>query len=344
MFGDEKSPWPKDRPIKLEGVLAGIDEANRREAEANIELEYDWGGDGGDLSKQVRTHVEAALVPTDAPYPPPLDELLRLGDARERPVSAELVEALGFTQAHVPDLVRMTRDRALNTAMSDTDEVWAPIHALDALKQFDVTEHISELIPLFDVDVDWFDVALPAVLRNTGEQGLHLLGDYVRDRERWIWGRASAAETMTKLAEQRPELRDLAVQLLSDELAHADANDPIVNGSITGNLLDLKAVEALPIIRQAFEQDAVDETIVGDWGEVLVELGQTPDPADQLVAHSQARWDAVRATRMLPFLAAPSPSKAAPRPAAKKSSHSTQKSKRKMTSNSRKTNRQKKRK
>src|SRR4051794_8802263 len=45
------------------------------------ELEYDWGGDGSDLHKPVRAHVEAALVASDATYPPPLDQLLTLGNA-----------------------------------------------------------------------------------------------------------------------------------------------------------------------------------------------------------------------------------------------------------------------
>lgn len=339
---DEKRVWPWDKPITLRDVLARIDEANRREAEAEMDLDYDWGGDGRDLYKPVRAHVEAALVPTDAPYPPPLDELLRVGDASEYMASAARIEALGLTQAHVPDLVRMTRDRALNTAMSDTDEVWAPIHALHALKQFDVTEHVAELLPLFDVDTDWFGSALPHVLQNTGAPGLELLGDYVRDRKRWIWGRAGAAETVPKIVAQQPELRERAVQILSDELAHSEANAPEMNGSLLGDLLELKAVEALPIIRRAFEQDLVDEMIAGDWTSVLVEFGQTPDPDDPLVARSKARWDATQASIFPSLLANPTLMGAAPRPATKTSSRSTQKTKRKMAGASRKTNRQKK--
>ncbi len=80
---DKKSVWLWDKPITIRDVLARIDEANRREAEAEMELDYDWGGDGSNLYEPVRAHVEAALVPTDAPYPPPLDELLRVGDASE---------------------------------------------------------------------------------------------------------------------------------------------------------------------------------------------------------------------------------------------------------------------
>jgi hypothetical protein len=341
---DEKSVDPWAEPISTEEVLARIDEANRREAKADMDLDYGWGGDGSDLHEPVRAHVEAALVPTDAPYPPPLDELLRLGDPRKGEDLDARIAALGLTEAHVPDLVRMARDRALNTAMSETDEVWAPIHALEALKQLDVSEVAADLVPLFDVDTDWIGSDLPEVLRNTGARGLELVGDYVRDRERWIYGRAVATEALTKIVEQQPELRERAVQILSEELAQAEANDPTVNGTLLSELLTLEAVEALPVIRQAFEQDAVDEMVAGDWSTALVELGQTPDPADPLVARSQARWKEVQARMFPPFLAEPLLPRAAPRPAVKKSSRSTPKTKRKMADASRKANRKKKRK
>ncbi len=155
---------------------------------------------------------------------------------------------------------------------------------------------------------------------------------------------AAATEAVTKIVEQQPELRERAVQILSEELAHAEANDPADNGSLLSALLTLKAVEALPVIRQAFEKDAVDEMVAGDWSAVLVGLGQTPDPADPLVARSQARWNVAQAALFPPFLAELALPRAAPRPAAKKSSRSTQKTKRKMASASRKANRKKKRK
>src|SRR5215207_4727106 len=109
--------------------------------------EYDWGGDGSDLHKPVRTHVEAALVPTDDAYPSPLDQLLTLGNALEIADINERIAQIGFSQEHVPDLVRMTRDRALNTVQSEADAGWAPIHALTALASLDVSAHVAELLP-----------------------------------------------------------------------------------------------------------------------------------------------------------------------------------------------------
>jgi hypothetical protein len=322
-------------------IIAGDEKKERSMTEPpDTDLEYDWGGDGSDLNVPVRAHVEAALVPTAAPYPPPLDQLLQLGEIYEDPDGDARVAALGLTQEHVPDLVRMARDRALNTAPSDSDEVWAPIHALRALENLDISAVVGDLIPLFDVDSEWFGEGLIDVLGKAGPSALEPLGRYVQDRTRWISGRNYALETLGNLAERNPELRDRAVQVLRDTLDHAADNDPGTNGFVIGELIDLDAVEALPSIRHAFEQDRVDETVAGDWGEVLAELGQEPDPADDLVERSRQRREERRAAmfggaRLMP------PSAAAPT-APKKSKANKQKAQRKQSKASRKANKRKK--
>lgn len=317
--------------------------------------DYDWGGDGSDLHDTIRVHVEAALVPTDLPYPPPVEDLLHLGDARTPIDWGATIQELGITQQHVPDLVRMTRDRALNTAMSDTDEVWAPIHALYALEHFDISAVVADLVPLFDVDLDWFGTHLPDVLKHAGAAAFEPLATYIQDSTRWIYGRASAGEAIQKLGKQ-PELREQAIQILADVLAQGSRNDPTLNGFLLGDLLELEAVEALPSIRQAFEQDAVDETITADWQMVLQELGLEVDPEDALVRRSRALWESKRwlpppfgrpLPRLEPGLLPDALSQLLPatRPAmSKPSSRATPKTKRKMASATKKANRKKKRK
>jgi hypothetical protein len=309
------------------------------------ELEYDWGDDGSDLNKTVRAHVEAALAPTAGVYSPPLDQLLRLGDPRERVDIDARIAKIGFTQEHVPELVRMTRDRALNTAMSDSDEVWAPIHALSALEHLELGEHAADLIPLFDVDSEWFGEQLPLVLKNAGASALEPLQAYVQDTSRWIYGRAYAISAVEELAKAHPDVRDQAVQFLSDTLTHAGENDPYINADLVSTLVQLHAVEALPIIRQAFEQEVVDESIMGDWTEVLKALGQEVDQDDPLVQRSRQRWNKSRADQratLPPSLRGPDSSFA---PAARsQSSAAKRKNKRKQAAASRKANKKKKRK
>jgi hypothetical protein len=305
--------------------------------------EYDWGGDGSDLHEPVRAHVEAALVPSSQPYPAPLDQLLRLGDPQEGADIPERIAALGLMQAHLADLVRMARDRALNTAQGDTDEVWAPAHALTALETLDTREAISDLIPLFDVDDEWTREQLIDLLAAVGESALEPLERYIRDHTRWVFGRLAAIETLGDLVKLHPELRGQALPILIAALERATDNDEDVNGFLLARLLDLDAVEALPTIRQAFEADAVDETIAGDWGQVQEALGQVPDPDDPLRARSHASALARRAS-MFSFSRPEEPQSqavAVPSAKPKKTVASKQKNKRKMSKASRKTNKKK---
>jgi hypothetical protein len=259
------------------------------------ELDFDWGGDGSDLHKPVRAHVEAALVPTDDAYLAPLDQLLTIGNPLEVDDADQRIAQLGFSQEHVPDLVRMARDRALNTGPGDSNAIWAPIHALTALASLDASAYAAELVPLFDVDSEWFGEDLPDLLGKVGQPALEPLRQYIQDTTRWQYGRWNAGTAVEQVAQQHPELRDQAVEILSDVLVHAVDNDPETNGFILGDLLQLNAVEALPIIRSAFEQDLIDESIAGDWGEVLKALGQKVDQNDSVYLQTHARKNAKKA-------------------------------------------------
>jgi hypothetical protein len=261
----------------------------------SAELEYDWGGDGSDLHRPVRTHVEAALVPTDGVYPPPVNQLLTLGSALENDDINKRIAQLDFSQAHVPDLVRMARDRALNTTESESDAVWAPIHALTVLASLDVSAYVAELVPLFDVDSEWFGEELPDMLGKAGQPALEPLRQYIQDNTRWQYGRWNAGTAVEQVGTQHPELRDQAIQILSEVLEHAADNDPETNGFFMADLIHLNAVEALPVIRSAFEQERVDESIAGDWGEVLKALGQKVDQNDPLFLRTHQRRNAKKA-------------------------------------------------
>ena len=140
-----------------------------------------------------------------------------------------------------------------------------------------------------------------------------------------------------------PELRDRAVQILTDALARPSENDPGVNADFVHELVKLKAVEALPIMRQAFEQDLVDETVMGGWGEVLKELGQEVDSSDPLVQQSQERWEARQAAFRASFAASARQqhaTSAAPEKR-KQSTAKKKKNKRKQSAASRKANKRK---
>ncbi len=261
-------------------------------------MAHDWGGDGTDLSRPVRAHVLAALRPHTAPYPPPVDALRALGDPRNAGVM-ERRQALGLAQEHLPDLLRMARDRGLYTADGDTDEVWAPLHAFHALGDLDVSAVVPELIPLFDLEDDWFSTELPKLLGKVGAPALDPLRAYLADHTRWGYGHWHASDALEQITKQHPELREQVVAALGDLLRDAEHyHEAAVTGAMD-SLVELEAVEALPLIRRAFELGRIDEMMRGPWGDVLDDLGIEPEENDPLLAESRRRFEE-RQERFLP--------------------------------------------
>jgi hypothetical protein len=196
------------------------------------------------------------------------------------------------------------------------------------------------LVPLFDVESDWFGEELPPVLGKAGQPALEPLRQYVHDPTRWQYGRANAGTAIEQIGKQHPELRDQAVQILSDALERAAENNPEVNGFFLADLIQLNAIEALPVIRQAFEQDAIDESIAGDWGEVLKALGQKVDHSDPLYQRSHQRRNAkkIEMRAMLPSALRENDTDFGPAPSHRKSAASKHKNKRKAAAAARKAN------
>jgi hypothetical protein len=253
-------------------------------------FERDWGGDGTDLSRPVRAHVLAALRPNTAPYTPPVNALIRLGEPR-KPGVAQRRQALGLQQEHLPELLRMARDRDLYTANGDTDQVWAPLHAFYALKDLDVDAVIPELLPLFDLNDDWLDAEMPEFLGKIGTPALEPIRAYLADHTRWAYSHAEACHTLGEIAKQHPDLREPVVTMLSDVLRDAEHYHEVVNTAAMDELVEMEADEALPLIRRAFELNRIDEMMRGGWGDVLNDLGIEPEEGDPLVEETQRRFE-----------------------------------------------------
>ena len=79
--------------------------------------------------------------------------------------------------------------------------------------------------------------------------------------------------------------------ILSDLLRDAEHYHEIVNTAAMDTLVELEAVEALPLIRRAFELGQIDEMVRGGWGDVLEELGIEPEEGDPLVDESRRRFE-----------------------------------------------------
>jgi hypothetical protein len=214
----------------------------------------------------------------DLDYPPPLDELLTMGRASTAVETFEYVELLGLTDAHVPELIRMATDPALNECGSDTDEVWAPLHAWRALAELRAETAVEPLLHLLHryPHDDWVASDLPRALARIGTAAYEPLLRYLDDPERDVRARLHAGTALVGLAQAHPELRAGAVEKLAACLADPRSTDPLDNGMWVALLLDLDGVEALPVLERAFAEDRVGIWVAGDWEDVQVELGVLP--------------------------------------------------------------------
>jgi hypothetical protein len=105
--------------------------------------------------------------------------------------------------------------------------------------------------------------------------------------------RISAAIALKEIGERHPELRDRCVEVLTRQLQGWAKQSEGLNGFLVDALVELRAVEAAPLMQAAFEAGLADPSIRGDWEDVQVDLGMleerlTPLPPPPWKARLQA--------------------------------------------------------
>ncbi|HEX8673107.1 MAG TPA: hypothetical protein VF710_14525 [Longimicrobium sp.] len=207
------------------------------------------------------------------PYTAPVDQLLSLGSPGEiwNPWADYL--ALGFTDEHVPELIRMASDPALNESEGSVD-VWAPLHAWRTLGQLRAEAAAQPLVNLLaTVDDDWVQDDLPQALGMIGGAAIAGVRELLANDAADLTRRISAMAALSAVARHHPELRDEAVGVLTAQLALWPDQDPDLNATLISALAKLQAVESALVIEAAFEGGAVTEYICGDWEDAQVRLG-----------------------------------------------------------------------
>ncbi len=184
--------------------------------------------------------------------------------------------ALGFSHEHIPDLIRMATDPYL-IIEAEEPQFWAPIHAWRALAQLEAKQAIERLVGNFNffeaADSDWLNDDLPRALVKLGADCIPALAMYLIDTRHELISRMSVGETLKDIAVQFPDVREQVKGILLSALELYEKNDEELNGSLLSDLLDLKAVEAMPVIRRAFSANAIDITIAGDLEDAEIEFG-----------------------------------------------------------------------
>jgi len=207
-------------------------------------------------------------------YSSPVSQLLTFGDCRGFREWPNYLD-LGLGPEHADELIEMATDEELNWADPDDLGVWAPVHAWRALGQLRATAAIEPLLHLLHEleDNDWASDELPVVYGMIGWEAIPALSRYLEDERFGLYPHIAAAGGLEQIGLTDPSARAECVEVLSRSLERFGENDPSLNGFLVGYLVDLRAVEAAPLMERAFAGGHVDVMVVGDWEDVQVELG-----------------------------------------------------------------------
>lgn len=209
-------------------------------------------------------------------YEPPVDLLLACGEKDARSDKWPDYLELGFTTEHISDLIRMATDKKLFWADSESMEVWAPLHAWRVLGQLKAEAAIEPLLQLFEWDDDWVSDELPHVFAMIGPAAIPALSTYLEKKHKPAddpFPRIFAIDSLVKIAEEYPETQQECVMIFSNQLEAYASQDETLNAFLISALVDLKALDTLPLIEKAFDARCVDVMVIGDWEDIQVELG-----------------------------------------------------------------------
>lgn len=224
-------------------------------------------------------------------YSSPVNQLLdyQPGTQKLSPSEWPDYRQLGITTDDIPELLRMATDEDLYNMQDDDlgffgeDSLleYAPLHAVRALGQLRAESAIEPLISLFPKLDDAFDNEvlfllvedLTDVLSLIGSRAIPALAAYLADDSHELTWRVQAIVTIKTIASVHPDHHAHCVAALSQQLESFEENSPELNGHILWGLTDLKAIDSLPLIEQAFEAGRVDDEVVGDWNDVQVIFG-----------------------------------------------------------------------
>ena len=210
-------------------------------------------------------------------YTPPVDRLLtyrdcRLLDAERWP---DYVGDLELTADHIPELIQMLTDEALWSAKAEDLACWAPIHAWRALGQLRADAAIAPLVVVCEQqeDLDWVIEEVPEVFAMIGPTAIPALAEFLLDPTREGWPKVNVANSLRAIAVAHPSTQADCIEAVMQTLAGFADQEDHLNGVLTRVLVELKVVEAAPLIEQVYAEGPVDEMCAGSWPAIQVEFG-----------------------------------------------------------------------
>jgi len=233
------------------------------------------------LNDGADSHQKGASQPT---YPPPLDRLFQLGNARNtlgwHEGQEDYPAELGLTAEHVPQLIAIAQSWKSEEAWSDDEQDvarWAPVHAWRALGQLRAAQAVAPLVEMLNVleeeGDDWSLDEFPHVFGLIGEDAFEALDRFLRDDANTVYARVCAITGLERIAALHPEMRARCVAALHEALEGYRDQDPSLNAFLVDHLVELGAADSAELMERAYADDQVNESIVGAWGEVRGKLG-----------------------------------------------------------------------
>lgn len=210
-------------------------------------------------------------------YLPPVGRLLDLGECQWGNTDWLDYSSLGITEEHIPQLIQLATDSRYLDACTEGIEDWAPIHAWRALGQLRAVEAVGTLVGLLrrieENDDDWILEEFPVIFQMIGKQAAPALMIYAQNRENLLFARVASLDGIIKIGKTDPEFKSECIDFLRSCLKHYEEDDPGINANYISGLTDLKDMESLDLIEEAYEAGCVDETLIGDWEDIQIQLG-----------------------------------------------------------------------
>jgi hypothetical protein len=233
-------------------------------------------------------------------YAGPVRRLLSIGETRSYDPAdwPDYVKEFAIGHEHIGELIRLACDEALHWAYSDTSEVWAPLHGWRALGQLRAAVSVAPLLALLKTieEDEAAEAELPVVFGMIGPAAIPYCAGFLSDRANPPFSLTTATDAIKEIAVRHPGCRAECVGILARTLEPPAHGGPWVSGSVVSALIDLHAVEAIDVIREAFRRKSVDISVAGDEEDVEIELGlrerrATPAPRYMMLP---AGWSSPR--------------------------------------------------
>jgi hypothetical protein len=139
---------------------------------------------------------------------------------------------------------------------------------------------VEAVLPLLDLlneidenHDDWTTEELPVVFGMIGERALPFLEKFIADDSNGKFPRIVAIHGVEVVGNSDEGSRDRSTEILNNQLELYEQNDPELNGYLISHLIEMKSTVSMPLIKEAYQGNCVDYSIIGDYEDVEISMG-----------------------------------------------------------------------